>query len=92
MGFLGALLYYPVSFLFTKYPTLNDWTGDWVWPATIVVGILWSIGFLLAGIVYHFLKKWITSTLLLRVLYIAILWLWAAFLWYITISNNLEMN
>jgi len=31
MGLLGALLYYPVSFLFTSYPDLNDWHGDWVW-------------------------------------------------------------
>ena len=52
MGALGGLLYYPVSFLFASYPTLNDWSGDWVWPSVIMVGMLWSFG-CCSGLVLH---------------------------------------
>lgn len=90
MGALGAVLYYPVSFLFPSYPSFNDWHGDWVWPAMIMVGMIWSIGFILAGITWHYLYKLIRSKLILRIIYIIILWLWAALLWYVIIKNNLE--
>ena len=89
MGLLGAILYYPVSFFFKSYPTLNDWSGDWVWPATIVVGMAWSLGFVYGGIMWKYLFKTISSILLLRIIYAIILWLWAAFLWYLMITNNL---
>jgi len=90
MGALGAVLYYPVSFLFDNYPTLNEWRGDWVWPVMIGVGMAWSLGFIFAGIIWHILHKKIQSLILLRVIYIFILWLWAASLWFIIIKNNLE--
>ncbi|WP_378184755.1 hypothetical protein ACE939_08290 [Aquimarina sp. W85] len=91
MGALGAVLYYPVSFLFSSYPTLNDWTGDWVWPAVIMVGILWSIGFLLAGFLWHYQKRWLKSIQLLRLQYVLVLWLWSVLLWYVVISNQYEL-
>lgn len=50
MGFLGAALYYacyPVLALFYGNP--NNWSGDWVWPAVIAAGMLWSVSFLAAG-------------------------------------------
>jgi len=90
MGLLGALLYYPVSFLFASYPDLNDWTGDWVWPATIVVGMLWSVGFILGGITNHFLRKLTKSRVILIITYVLTLMAWAALLWFITINNNVE--
>jgi len=90
MGLLGMLLYYLVSFLFSAYPGSNDWRGDWVWGATIAVGMLWSFGFLFGGLSWHYLRKLINSVLLLRIFYGAILWLWAAVLWYIVISKNLN--
>ncbi|WP_396596367.1 hypothetical protein [Dokdonia sp. R86516] len=90
MGILGALLYYPVSFLFTSYPTLNDWTGDWVWPATIGVGMFWSFGFIWAGLAWHFLRNKLHSVHILRVIYAIICWAWAALLWYGVISRNLS--
>lgn len=89
MGFLGLALYYPVSFLFRGYPALNDWRGDWVWPAVIVVGMGWSIGFLLGGLAWYFLAEVVSSFLLLRIIYGLILWSWAAVLWYWMIRNNL---
>jgi len=61
MGLLGTALYYSVSFLFSSYPTLNDWNGDWVWPSMIGVGMIWSLGFIFAGITWHYLKKLISS-------------------------------
>lgn len=88
MGILGALLYYPVSPLFRAYPTLNDWTGDWVWPAVIGVGMAWSLGFVFGGIAWHFLSESISSVALLRGIYGVILWLWAAILWYLVIRNK----
>ena len=89
MGLLGALLYYPVSFFFNAYPTLNDWRGDWVWPATITVGMAWSVGFIFGGLAWHYLQPTLSSVLMLRIIYALILYAWAAFLWYVAIKNNL---
>ena len=91
MGMLGLGLYYPVSFLFRSYPTLNDWRGDWVWPAIIVVGMAWSLGFVFGGIAWHYLSQGVQSIVLLRLIYVLILWLWAAILWYFVIKANVEM-
>lgn len=90
MGALGAALYYPVSFLFKAYPTFNDWHGDWVWPTLIMVGMLWSLGFIFGGIMWHYLQKVITSSIALKIVYGIILWVWAAILWFIIISNNVD--
>ncbi|MDO6597605.1 hypothetical protein Q4512_11825 [Oceanihabitans sp. 2_MG-2023] len=91
MGLLGFALYYCVFFLFNNYPNINDWTGDWVWPAVIVAGTAWSLGFVFAGIAWHFLHKKIKTILLLRIIYIAILWLWAATIWHLIITTNLNV-
>ena len=90
MGFLGTILYYPVSFLFKSYPSINDWRGDWVWPVVIGVGMAWSVGIIFGGIAWHYLYKIIPSVITLRIIYIFILWLWAAILYYIMIKNNLK--
>ena len=82
MGALGALLYYacyPV--LAPRFGDLNDWSGDWVWPAMIGVGMVWSFSFLVAGFV-DLRLKWRGSALPLRsALYILILWSSAALIW-----------
>ncbi len=88
MGILGAGLYYVVSFLFFSYPSLNDWRGDWVWPATIGVGMGWSLGFIFGGIALHYLDKISNAKYLKICIYILILWLWAACLWYFTLKSN----
>ncbi len=90
MGILGAILYYTVSFVFNNYPTLNDWRGDWVWPTTIVAGMVWAFGFIFANIVWYYLKKVTNSKWMLLTMYSIILWLWAAIVWYFIIINNLE--
>ncbi len=90
MGLLGAALYFPVSFLFSSYPSFNEWHGDWVWPATIMVGILWSLGFVFAGTSWHYLRKLISSLIGLQIIYVLILWFWAAILWYFILISNAE--
>lgn len=90
MGALGLILYYPVSFLFKSYPSINDWHGDWTWPAIIGVGMAWSLGFVFGGMAWHYLYKIIPSLVLLRIIYAFILWGWAAILWAIVIKSNLS--
>jgi len=92
MGFLGLGLYYTVFFLFRSYPPLSEWHGDWVWPALILVGMMWSLGFVIAGIAWHYLSNSIQSTLLLKIIYGIILWIWAAFLWYLALKMNTIPN
>ena len=85
MGFLGIGLYYIVSpILDLRFPDLDSMHGDWVWPALILSGMLWSIGFLFAGWLYLFLKKhpslnWSKSILITA--YIIVLLLWALIIW-----------
>jgi hypothetical protein len=88
MGLLGALLYFPVSFLFKDVPPFDAWHGDWVWPAIIGVGIIWSFGFILGGFSYHYSTKMGASKVVSSSIYALVLWLWAAFLWYVVISNQ----
>ncbi|MCM4172183.1 hypothetical protein DHD32_11875 [Arenibacter sp. TNZ] len=90
MGALGGLLYFPVSFLFASFPTINDWHGDWVWPTLIMVGMLWSFSFVFAAVAWYFLNKISNSKVLLIATYVAILWLWAALLWTVMIMVNID--
>jgi len=90
MGILGALLYYPVAVALKAYPGLDDWHGDWVWPATIMVGMGWSVGFLLAGGVWSVLSNYLSSVWVLRAVYGVVLWGWAAFLWYWVLRGQFQ--
>ncbi|MFK7775830.1 MAG: hypothetical protein AB8F94_27150 [Saprospiraceae bacterium] len=90
MGFLGLGLYYLASPLLRSYPSLDNLKGDSVWPALILVGMVWSVGFVIGGITWHYLKEVISSLIILRFIYILILWLWAALLWYFVIKNNVS--
>ena len=88
MGALGALLYYPVSILLKKFPHLSSWHGDWVWPSIIMVGILWSLGFLIGALVWHYVSKITASKVVLYGVYVFVLWLWAALLWYYALQRR----
>ncbi len=88
MGITGALLYFLVFFALGDHPHFDTWHGDWVWPALLLVSWAFPIGFLFAGLAWHYLKTRITSKILLRVVYGLILWLWAALLWFLTIKIN----
>ncbi len=89
MGGLSFGLYYLVAFLFSNYPDINTWHGDWVWPAMIGAGLLWAFGFAWAGILLFFLSKILESFVLRCLIYIFILWFWAAVVWGILIKANL---
>ena len=82
MGFLGIGLYVMVCpVLRLRYPPQAQWHGDWVWPAMIGAGMGWSIGFVIAGVIEHLMSAQGCSPALSRVIYGAVLWLWALILW-----------
>jgi hypothetical protein len=87
MGLLGAALHFAVYVaLPASYPFLNDARGDWVWPATIIIGMGWSLAFLVAGDINLRLARKGTATALRRFIYIAILWVWAFIMWFATLA------
>ncbi len=90
MGILGLLLYYCVFFIFPSYPNINEWHGDWVWPAMIGAGMFWSLGFIFGGLAWYSLKNKIASKAVLRLIYGFILWTWACIIFWLIIINNLE--
>lgn len=82
MGALGAALYYACYPVFAPfYGSLNDWRGDWVWPATIWTGMLWSVSFLAAGALNRQLHTQGISAPSRTVAYVAVLWLGALVIW-----------
>lgn len=89
MGALGGILYYAVYPLFSPvYGDLNDWRGDWVWPAVILAGMLWSVSFLIAGLLNLRLEQSGMAVLARRIAYGVILWLGAALVWAIILFAN----
>jgi hypothetical protein len=78
MGLNGLALYWlasPVLNLF--FPPLDDWDQAVVWPFIIMVGLLWSPFFLLAGIATRSLNKRGTTPARRRAAYVLVLWLGA---------------
>lgn len=88
MGLLGAVLYFPVAFLMPI--TIDDLPGDSVWPTVILIGLLWPFGFLVAAWLWERLSDKITSKAALRMSYTAVLWIWAAALWYMFMTFPLK--
>ena len=82
MGALGAALYYACYPLLAPfYGNLNDWRGDWVWPAAIWAGMLWSVGFLAAGMLNLQLEGQGISAPVRAGAYAAVLWVGALVIW-----------
>ena len=87
MGLLGLALYYPVApVLRLRFAARDAWLGDWVWPAVIGVGMGWSVGFLIAGVVNHFLVKQGWRASLRGLTYLGLLWLWDLVVWTLTLT------
>ena len=89
MGLLGLGLYVAVSPVTRlRFPGMDEWHGDWVWPATLGAGMLWSFGFLLAGWLNHRLRtrtgvgRWPR-----RLAYLGVLWLWALLVWWLLLAG-----
>lgn len=92
MGFLGAALYYacyPVLAPFYGNP--DSWSGDWVWPALIAAGMLWSLSFLAAGWLNLYLTPH-APALLRRIIYVVVLWLGAALAWLFILATSYEQT
>lgn len=90
MGLLGGVLYYLVAPITSLWlPHLNDLSGDWIWPALIGVGMIWGVGFLIAGIIDNKFVKKFANKLIRRLIYGLILWLTAFCLWAFTLYINL---
>lgn len=89
MGALGGVIYFPVApVLMQFFPPFGDWTGDWVWPATIIAGMVWSFSFLAAGFATKILAARGTRLLLRRATYVAILWLGALLVWAVILTGQ----
>lgn len=87
MGLLGLGLYYPVApVLRWGFPPVDGWHGDWVWPATIGVGMAWSAGFLLAGVADHRLARRGQRAAWRVLAYLGTLWVWDLVLWTLTLA------
>ena len=88
MGIMGGLLYYAAApVLWSTYGDLNDWHGDDVWPATIGVGMLWSLSFLVAGWLNARLQRAGWSVWPRRAVYVLVLWLGAVVLWLLFLAT-----
>lgn len=82
MGALGGGLYYLCyPLLGPFYGNLNAWRGDWVWPATIWAGMLWSASFLVAGVLNLRLETQGLSAPWRGGAYLAVLWVGALAIW-----------
>lgn len=89
MGALGAGLSYLMSFVTQQwYPTFDDLHGDWVWPAMIMIGIYWSLAFLVGGLLNLYLLKQKVGLFWRNTTYVAIIVLWLLCLWIITLQTN----
>jgi hypothetical protein len=89
MGALGGGLYYTLlPTIKNHFPPFNSWSGDWVWPALIGSGMLWSVGFILAGLGCHYLIKINSPKFLCVLVYIFILWVWINAVWYLILSQQ----
>lgn len=60
--------------------------GDAMWPTIILVSILWSFGFLIAGFIKHKTSLSVLPKFLKNFAYLVILWAWALFLWVVAIK------
>lgn len=82
MGALGGILYYAVyPVLGPWHGSMEAWRGDWVWPATVSAGVLWSLGFVVAGLCYAWLERAGFDIAIRRVGYVVVLWLAAVCSW-----------
>ena len=87
MGALGMALYYLVFPFLNK--DIDSLQGDSAWPTIILVGMLWSFGFLYAGLAYHYLVKWKLPKYLGYTAYVLILWIWILILWYVCLNYKI---
>jgi len=81
MGAQGYGVYYAVSFALPV--SIDSISGDSLWPSTILAGMAWAIGFLIAGWITARLRAGKLATLFI---YILVLWGWAFIVWWAIIG------
>lgn len=84
MGALGYGLYYIIRPVLGN--RIEELGGDTLWPSTIFAGMAWSLGFLIAGLIMHFLAQYKLSILAHYLCYGFILWSWALLVWWVLIE------
>ena len=93
MGLLGFGLYYLVwPALRWVFPAGLDGLphGDSTWPSVIFAGMLWSFGFLLAGVVNRRLaaRPAPVGAVPRALVYLAVLWAWALAAWLYVLATQ----
>ncbi|HZY82333.1 MAG TPA: hypothetical protein VFE50_22565 [Cyclobacteriaceae bacterium] len=82
MGAQGYGVYYAVEFALPV--SIDTIQGDTLWPSTILAGMAWSIGFLMAGFICTRIKT--QNKYLIWFLYLIILWVWTYLVWWAIIA------
>jgi len=89
LGYMGIGLYliaYPI--LITVFSEgIKSWPSDWFRPVMTFIAIVWSIGFLIAGKVYLYLKALDWTKLTLKLSYVATLQIWNVFIWFVVLIS-----
>ena len=80
MGALGYGLYYLVKPLLGN--RIDEIHGDASWPSIILAGMAWSVGFIIAGLIHHYLKRFNFGSFVNITLYIVVLWGWILIVWW----------
>lgn len=88
LGYSSFLTYIAASpVLRLVWPPIWQARGPWLWPALVGAGILWSVSFLVAGVVDEFLASRGHSRARRRFAYGAVLWLGAVATWGLMLAN-----
>lgn len=80
MGLQGYGVYYAVGFALPV--SIESIHGDTLWPSTILAGMAWAIGFLIAGLLTARLR----NRSLVVIVYLLVLWAWAYLVWWAIID------
>lgn len=80
MGLQGYGVYYAVRFALPV--SIDSIHGDTLWPSTILAGMAWAIGFLIAGLLTARLR----NRSLVVIIYLLVLWAWAYLVWWAIIG------
>lgn len=77
MGAEGFGVYFAVQFALPV--SIDSIKGDAMWPSTILAGMAWSLGFLIAGWICQRIRA---SKFTIWSIYVIILWAWAYLVWW----------
>lgn len=82
LGMSSYVLYLPASpVLRLFYPPIWAAKGPWLWPVLVGAGVLWSVSFLVAGVLDAALQARGLGRTTRRVAYLAVLWVGAVGAW-----------